>query len=298
MQLRKDPCGIFCVILIYASLVYADYALSRWMILPTFSDGLWAPVHIIIFNIILFLVVVSHSRTMLADPGIVPLNKSSEEKLRRSVPEYSDDESGSDNEIFLRPEEYVGEDWSVCTRCESFRPPRAHHCRVCRRCIRRMDHHCPWVNNCVGELNQKYFLQFLIYVGLCSGYAIFVIIHSWINHSDHGETGLKGPRGQSGHHIKVVHTIVLSMEALLFGMFVLAVSCDQLSAIFNDETAIESVQRRNRRSPRRSKRVSKISLLRGICGNGSIWTWLLPCTPSTFEREVIHFPSAPPHYDV
>lgn len=62
---------------------------------------------------------------MLADPGIVPLNKTSsvhlfplpqlyyylnlfsDDKCRRSAPEYSDDESGSDNEIFLRPEEFV-----------------------------------------------------------------------------------------------------------------------------------------------------------------------------------------------
>lgn len=36
------------------------------------------------------------------------------------------------------------DDWTVCTRCETYRPPRAHHCRICQRCIRRMDHHCPW----------------------------------------------------------------------------------------------------------------------------------------------------------
>ena len=32
----------------------------------------------------------------------------------------------------------------VCQKCGRGKPPRAHHCRVCRRCIRRMDHHCPW----------------------------------------------------------------------------------------------------------------------------------------------------------
>ena len=60
-----------------------------------------------------------------------------------------------------------------------YRPPRAHHCRICQRCIRKMDHHCPWINNCVGEWNQKYFLQFLLYVGLLAAYSIALVAVSW-----------------------------------------------------------------------------------------------------------------------
>jgi hypothetical protein len=27
----------------------------------------------------------------------------------------------------------------------------------------RMDHYCPWVDNCIGKNNHKYFIQFLFY---------------------------------------------------------------------------------------------------------------------------------------
>lgn len=59
-----------------------------------------------------------------------------------------------------------------CTFCHIYTPPRAYHCRFCDvsvfhssliySCVRNFDHHCPWVSNCVGLRNHKYFMWFLI----------------------------------------------------------------------------------------------------------------------------------------
>lgn len=50
-----------------------------------------------------------------------------------------------------------------CHECERFRPKAAAHCGACGVCVARHDHHCPWINNCVGARNHAAFLRFLLW---------------------------------------------------------------------------------------------------------------------------------------
>lgn len=68
-----------------------------------------------------------------------------------------------------------------CNNCDFIKPLRTHHCSVCNRCVFLMDHHCPWVNNCLGLENHRYFLLFIFYLMIGTGYNLITIISIW-NH--------------------------------------------------------------------------------------------------------------------
>lgn len=52
---------------------------------------------------------------------------------------------------------------SLCPECETIRTNRSRHCIICHQCVDRYDHHCPWINNCVGVRNHNIFIVYLIF---------------------------------------------------------------------------------------------------------------------------------------
>ncbi|KAE8225254.1 hypothetical protein CF326_g7898 [Tilletia indica] len=66
------------------------------------------------------------------------------------------------------------------------KPERSHHCSVCKTCVTKFDHHCPWINACVGLGNERYFVLFLFWLSVgCAtvvavGYPLLpYIIRGW-----------------------------------------------------------------------------------------------------------------------
>ncbi|CAB1332450.1 unnamed protein product [Coregonus sp. 'balchen'] len=64
-------------------------------------------------------------------------------------------------------------------------PMRSKHCQTCQHCVRRYDHHCPWIENCVGERNHRWFVLYLavqLFVllwGLHMAWSGFTTAPSW-----------------------------------------------------------------------------------------------------------------------
>ncbi|XP_030069486.1 palmitoyltransferase ZDHHC4 isoform X2 [Microcaecilia unicolor] len=88
----------------------------------------------------------------VTDPGTI-----TKSNLQQCLQVYSYDEV-----VFRRNQ--------FCPTCSLEKPARSKHCRVCNRCVQRFDHHCVWVNNCIGALNTRYFLPYLGTLMLMAAY--------------------------------------------------------------------------------------------------------------------------------
>jgi len=116
-----------------------------------------------------------------------------------------------------------------CWKCSSLKPVRAHHCSICRKCILKMDHHCPWVANCVGFYNYKFFCLFIFYAEI--GCIIF-LIGVWRSVTELFSGG-DDAKATASRLFATVFTFTFALTLLFFGGF-------HISLVLRNTTTLEA----------------------------------------------------------
>jgi palmitoyltransferase ZDHHC3/7/25 len=229
--------------------------------------------HRIAFTLIAVLAVVSHWKAMTTDPGSVPPDAQpidGEEETTTAKAEAGNHEKSGDplvdvSQAYLLEPPTIPKVKRLCRRCKAYKPSRAHHCSICRRCIIKMDHHCPWVNNCVGIGNHKYFLLFVFYTCISCAYSLILVVSRFAscNNGAHiYQSGLRASRlvrprfaeqqqqliFKNQNHLhqhcldRPSHLLIilgLLVEAILFGMFTACMMMDQADVVRSKITHID-----------------------------------------------------------
>ncbi|AFZ79333.1 zinc finger protein DHHC domain containing protein [Theileria equi strain WA] len=159
----------------------------------TISDKVFA--EIAITHVLLVLFLLSYILCMMVSPGTIP--NTSEWSLTNG--------QNVDNTSLVFETKKSGAR-RVCKWCSKYKPDRTHHCRVCGICVLKMDHHCPWVNNCIGWNNHKYFFLSVFYSSVLSTY-IAILYYPTVRH-------------------------ILNNQIMPFGELMLIVLSEVLSVIF------------------------------------------------------------------
>ncbi|KAK8801797.1 hypothetical protein WA588_006082, partial [Blastocystis sp. NMH] len=82
----------------------------------------------------------------------------------------------------LESQPLASKDTRFCPKCNCYVNEGSFHCDMCRECVMMYDHHCVWLNNCIGFGNLRYFILFLfftsVYMIICGVTAVRFVIEA------------------------------------------------------------------------------------------------------------------------
>uniref|UniRef100_A0A0G4F025 Palmitoyltransferase n=1 Tax=Chromera velia CCMP2878 TaxID=1169474 RepID=A0A0G4F025_9ALVE len=133
---------------------------------PTRDTAQWL---CLLFPILTVLAVIFGTLVVAIDPGILP--PACPKDVRENKPKLPEPSGNMEGPNCAQRKVQLSTGWdykaTYCNTCKIWRPLRAKHCDWCGVCVRRYDHHCPWLSKDIGLRNHGWFLIWLYIANAC-----------------------------------------------------------------------------------------------------------------------------------
>ncbi|KAM7342041.1 palmitoyltransferase ZDHHC15B isoform 2-T2 [Cochliomyia hominivorax] len=223
------------VIFIASVIVWSYYAYVVQLCILAIENTFEKIIFLIFYHIICALFFWSYWSTVFTPVGTVPTNwRIPETEIERLFRAESQEQQKRILENFAKDLPVTNRTLNgsvrFCDKCKIIKPDRAHHCSVCGTCVLKMDHHCPWVNNCVNFTNYKYFVLFLGYALL---YCLYVALTSL-------EYFIRFWRGELTSGMGRFHILFLFFVSLMFAISLVSLFGYHIYLVLMNRTTLEA----------------------------------------------------------
>ncbi|KAG8432475.1 hypothetical protein GDO86_016932 [Hymenochirus boettgeri] len=179
MAQNSGFCGWLPVSLVFIILLFSYGAYVGNLCVFAVNSITEKACYLVIYHLLLFMLLWTYLVTMFTPPAKPPkafqfpkaarkhLKKDKEKRFKKSL-----ERAAKKLQIYTRTPE---DEFRICKICKVIQPDRCWHCKTCNICVLKKDHHCIWLNNCVGFSNYKSFILFCLYSSL---YCLFISVTS------------------------------------------------------------------------------------------------------------------------
>ncbi|KAF8920141.1 DHHC palmitoyltransferase-domain-containing protein [Mucidula mucida] len=120
-------------------------------------------------------------------------------------------------------------EFRYCMKDELVKPYRAHHCRICGTCVLKYDHHCPWIGQCVGARNHKFFVNFNLAAMVFTAYTFGTLLAYTVRGGD--------------DDLDVQQIVIIALSALFF-IFTFSLFVSHCHLLYLSQSTVESMRDR------------------------------------------------------
>ncbi|XP_049817083.1 palmitoyltransferase ZDHHC15B isoform X2 [Aethina tumida] len=268
----------FPVLFIVAFVIWSYYAYVIQLCFLTVDSTIKQILYLMFYHVSFFMFCWSYWQTIFTDIGRVPTKFKIPDGDFEAIMGETDSPEVQ-NTILSNIARFLpisnvtaGGGFRFCEKCRVIKPDRAHHCSVCGVCVLKMDHHCPWINNCVSFTNYKYFVLFLGYALL---YCLYVSLTSLPYFISFWRGELQG--------VSRFHILFLFFVAIMFGVSLMSLFSYHCYLVSENRTTLEAFHPPNFRGVGPDKygfHIGRYNNFQEVFGD-DLRTWFLPIQTSS-----------------